>query len=368
MATPKDTIWAIEPHTLAKHEILRRYLAAWFPILATYNNRVVYIDGFCGPGRYTGGEAGSPLIALNEANQHQTRLQSNKLEFLFMDERSDRITHLNQELGTIIIPANYTVRAITGEFAVEFRRLLDNLDTNGMQLAPTFAFIDPFGFKGLPFELVKRLLKNPKTEVFISVMVDSINRFLEHPSDQIRQHIVELFGTSEALEIANRSNDRDKELRFLYQKQLSQCARFVRYFEMRNANGRVIYYLFFASNHPLGHVKMKEAFWRVDRSSGFCFSDETDPNQLVLFEIDETPKLALQLKQQFCGQKVVVAQLKEFTENQTPFLARHMREALDALEKEKSIEVAMLKKDGKKRRKGTFPDDVIITFSTTTRF
>lgn len=364
MATPKDTIWAIEPHTLAKHEILRRYLAAWFPILGTYNNRVVYIDGFCGPGRYTGGEAGSPLIALNEASQNQTRLQSNRLVFLFMDERSDRIAHLNQELGTIIIPSNYAVQAITGEFAVEFKRLLDNLDTKGMQLAPTFAFIDPFGFKGLPFELVKRLLKNPKTEVFINVMVDSINRFLEHPDDQIRQHIVELFGTSEALEIANRSNDRTQELRFLYQKQLSQCAKYVRYFEMRNADGRAIYYLFFASNHPLGHVKMKEAFWKVDRSSGFCFSDATNPNQMVLFEIDETPKLALQLQQQFCGRKVVVAELREFTENQTPFLASHMRKALSALETEQSIEVAILKQDGNKRRKGSFPDDVIITFSS----
>ena len=42
MTTPKDTIWEIEPHTQAKHEILRRYLGAWFPILGTHNQRVVY--------------------------------------------------------------------------------------------------------------------------------------------------------------------------------------------------------------------------------------------------------------------------------------------------------------------------------------
>ncbi len=33
MTTPSDTTWKIEPHTQAKHEILRRYLGGWFPIL-----------------------------------------------------------------------------------------------------------------------------------------------------------------------------------------------------------------------------------------------------------------------------------------------------------------------------------------------
>lgn len=33
MAAPKDTIWEAEPHTLAKHTILKAYLQAWFPIL-----------------------------------------------------------------------------------------------------------------------------------------------------------------------------------------------------------------------------------------------------------------------------------------------------------------------------------------------
>ena len=44
MAKPDETIWEIEPHTLAKHEILRRYLGAWFPILATQNSKLIYFD------------------------------------------------------------------------------------------------------------------------------------------------------------------------------------------------------------------------------------------------------------------------------------------------------------------------------------
>jgi len=51
MTTPKETLWDIDPHTTAKHEILQRYMKAWFPILGSYHHRIVYIDGFAGPGR-----------------------------------------------------------------------------------------------------------------------------------------------------------------------------------------------------------------------------------------------------------------------------------------------------------------------------
>lgn len=109
MATPQETIWEIEPHTQAKHEILRRYLGAWFPILGKYNQRVVYIDGFSGPGRYKRGEPGSPVIALREALKHSVRLSNINLTFLFMDERADRIEHLENELANFSIPNNFSV-------------------------------------------------------------------------------------------------------------------------------------------------------------------------------------------------------------------------------------------------------------------
>jgi three-Cys-motif partner protein len=86
MAVPKETIWEIDLHTQAKHEILRRYLGAWFPILSRYSGRIVYIDGFAGPGRYKGGEPGSPLVALDVALTHRKTLDG-ELIFLFIDER-----------------------------------------------------------------------------------------------------------------------------------------------------------------------------------------------------------------------------------------------------------------------------------------
>ena len=70
MGNHNTTIWDKQPHTRAKHEILRRYLDAWLPIMSRYNERLLILDGFAGPGEYTDGSDGSPLIAVNALIQH----------------------------------------------------------------------------------------------------------------------------------------------------------------------------------------------------------------------------------------------------------------------------------------------------------
>lgn len=361
MAKPDSTSWEIKPHTRAKHEILRRYLGAWFPILGSGNTRVVYIDGFCGPGRYQDGEDGSPIIALKEAMSHSKLLAKNKLTFLFLDEREDRINQLKEEIEGMNLPPNFTALPLCGKFE-ELEELLNHLKSEGKQLAPTFVFIDPFGFSGLPFRLVQRLLENEKTEVFVNIMISAINRFLCHPEDGVRKRIVELYGTDEVLNIAQTSTDRDLDLRLLYQRQLQKSARFVRYFEMRDRRNQLIYCLFFASNHPLGHSKMKEAFWKVDKQTGFCFSDATDPHQLIMFEQEDISFLISDLRMKFSRKNVLVKEIENYVEDETMFTGKHMRKALKQLEDQGKITVEDAKTDGKKRRKGTFPPEATVSF------
>jgi three-Cys-motif partner protein len=71
-----DEKWGYTEHAAAKHEILRRYLAAWLAILGRKRKgsnfrhpRLVLIDGFAGRGRYVGGEPGSPAIMFEQAVQ-----------------------------------------------------------------------------------------------------------------------------------------------------------------------------------------------------------------------------------------------------------------------------------------------------------
>lgn len=48
-------VWKAEPHTVAKAEVLRAYLVAYFQILGISKPRqtLLYVDGFAGPDQYT---------------------------------------------------------------------------------------------------------------------------------------------------------------------------------------------------------------------------------------------------------------------------------------------------------------------------
>jgi hypothetical protein len=390
-------LWPLEPHTKAKHEILRRYLGAWFPILNSFYGRIIYVDGFCGPGRYEGGEDGSPVIALQVAATHRRMLEG-QVVFWFIDKRADRIRHLKHEVTQLSLPAHFQVRIETGRFADIFAAVLDDLDAERGPTAPTFAFIDPFGFSGIPFSIVRRLLRillrygyarnaresrrtgvtlsrreslaswsnheardsveQPRCEALITFQADAMNRFLYHPSGQVRGHIVEAFGTEEAISIATAPGDRVAALRELYQRQLLTAARFVRFFEMRDRNDRVQYLLFFASNHRLGHLKMKEAMWRTDPTGELRFSDATDPRQLVLFEQDHSGRLLRELATRFRGRRRVAGEeVRLFVEDETAFLKKHMTPALQLAEANRWLVVEEEKFGGQKRRSGTYPDD-----------
>ncbi len=73
MNTEDSVLWEYEPHTQAKHDILTYYLKAWFPVQATRPQRLLYIDGFAGPGEYAKGELGSPFLVLDLVLNHALR-------------------------------------------------------------------------------------------------------------------------------------------------------------------------------------------------------------------------------------------------------------------------------------------------------
>jgi three-Cys-motif partner protein len=362
VAVPRDTIWPIEPHTAAKHQILGAYLDAWFPILGKYNKRIVYVDGFAGPGRYIGGEPGSPVIAMQAALSHRAKL-GGELVFLFIEEHGGRAAHLEREITELQLPAHFKTKVECGPFAEKLGKALDELDNARSQIAPTFALIDPFGFSGIPYTLIQRLLSKNKCEVLITFMVDAMNRWLTHPDENIRAHIVETFGTDEAVTIAEGIGDRSTALKDLYHRQLNRAAMFVRYFEMRDRDGRLVYYLFFASNNALGHLKMKEAMWKVDPLGDFTFSDSTNPDQQLLFSAPSTAPLAADLFAKFRGiAQVPVKRVEAYVQDHAAYLRKHMGDALGQLESEGKLKVADRKTDGKKRRARTFPNEALLSF------
>ncbi len=367
MAVPKDPLWELEKHTKAKHEILCRYLGAWFAILGSKFPGINYIDGFAGPGKYKGGEEGSPILALKIAASHRVVSKFKEVSFTFVEKDKDRVDYLQKEVDNISIPipANFQIDIRDDEFESVLCEILDDLDKQEMVLAPTFAFIDPFGFSGLSYSLIERILANPRSEVFINFMADAVNRWVTDDGNKAQKRIIELFGTEEVVEIIKTSRNRIQSLKALYQSQLKKIAKFVRYFKMYNSKNRIIYVLFFAGNNRLGHIKMKKAFWKVDPSSGVKFSDATNPDQPTLFDLNEdhSVELADVITNQFAGQTIACEDIRLFVEDETIYIKTHMDSALGYLEQESQISVEEFKRDGSKRRKNNFHDDVIVKFN-----
>ncbi|WP_052400045.1 three-Cys-motif partner protein TcmP [Methanobacterium formicicum] len=361
--TIRSTIWELEPHTAAKHVILEKYLGAWFPIMGTTNGRILYVDGFSGPGKYKNGELGSPLIALNLAKDHIhfDKLRS-QIVFYFIEADEDRCLHLEKLLDDIDIPENFRVQAICDTFVNTLTSIFERLDEQNKNLAPSFLFIDPFGYSQIPFHVIKKIMSYNRCEVLITFMYDYINRFIEQED---RAHLFDqLFGTDEWRKISTSENSEDRKdfVHNLYVSQLKDEAniKYVRSFEMVNKKGHTEYFLIFGTNSIDGLKHMKYAMWKVDDVGDFRFSDRTDQNQTVLFE--KTPnyeQLKTILIDKFKGQTVSVEELELFILEQTPFRESHYkRQILKPMETADSPEIEVFNR----KRRNTYPPGCEIKF------
>lgn len=359
MAAPKTILWEMEPHTAAKHAILKRYLQAWMVILSQAKfPEILYIDGFAGPGAYKNGEVGSPIIAVQTALDYRPPLTA-RLHFLFVEKDPERAAHLQSRISQLNLPSNFEVKVEGGiTFEDAFKKHYFTYQRLG-RLIPTFAFIDPFGWTGAPMSIVQTIMQHKSCEVFVNFMYEEINRFISHP-DQV-ENFNSLFGTPSWVRCKEivEAGGRRRYLHDLYTDQMlcKGNVKHVRSFTMSNDRDVTDYILFYGTNEVLGLKKMKEAMWKVDESGTFRFSDATDPNQTVLFGTEPN---SLQLKhdlvRKFKGSKRTVKEIEHYVVTETAFRETHYKKVLKAMELETGeIEIKSAPEGRKKGQYGS-PD------------
>ncbi len=368
MSTTQPIIWSIDDHTRAKHEILRRYIQAWLPIMTTFNERVLVIDGFAGPGEYAGGEGGSPLIMIDAFLNHSyAPIRQKEVVFIFIEKKQDRCDHLRQLLEQRKqkhqFPSRASYHVFQGTFKDTLTELLEYLDDKHLTMAPTFAFIDPFGYSHTPLDIIQGLMKHPKCEVLITFMYEEINRFLTANYSTKAQQYNELFGTSGWQHIAKTATNAAERMRLLhdlYRDQLINIAgpTYVRSFRMRNKRNATDYFLFFGTKHLDGLKKMKDAMCSVDPTGTYEFSDFTNRSQLLLFSRPDYSLLKQTLVNRFRGFTASIEDIERFVIAETPF-CKYKTEVLKPMELSSPPEIRVLAVDPKRRR-GTFADPKIL--------
>ena len=288
MATPSTTLWPRDLHTQGKHLVLEHYLNAWFPILGMgdRNGRILFVDGFAGPGEYEGGQEGSPVVAMRVLSEHSVRSKIDaEVRFVFIDKDAARARHLKKLVAQWRprLPTTATVDVHSSSFDTVMTEALDHLDEQGLRMAPAFVMIDPFGVKGVPMEVIRRILDNPKCEVYVTFMWEPMNRFVSNPGSEAS--LAELFGTDEWREAKELTGDqRNDFLHRLYRRQLKEAgARQVVHFHLFK-DDRLKYSIFFGTGHTKGSDRMKKAIWKVAPFGDFSFRSR-EQDQLVLLGV-----------------------------------------------------------------------------------
>jgi three-Cys-motif partner protein len=124
-------LWECPPRTKAKLEILSQYLGAWFGILAIKGfPHVYYIDGFCGPGEYLGGEKGSPVIAARLASSTAQQYPGFKATLICIDKEPKAVKHLKSLDAIKNQHSNVTIDIKEGVFVNEVENIIAALKRN----------------------------------------------------------------------------------------------------------------------------------------------------------------------------------------------------------------------------------------------
>ncbi|GAA2999704.1 hypothetical protein GCM10010519_35360 [Streptomyces lactacystinicus] len=283
MAAPKDVIWPRDPHTAAKHALLRRYLQAWAPIMLSHNDIVTYAEGFAGPGVYRDGEPGSPVVA-HQVLSGALRRNPRRVKMVLVEENARRKTELEHRIAT----AAGTYGPRSGRLDVHIAQgqchpdLLRQLARAGSLNHPMFVLLDGFGGPEVPFPLLRRIATQRRSEVMVTFQPAFLVRFAGK-DDRHRAAGDAFFGDSDWHGVFQQpASAKAAYLRDRYRESLGRAGfQHTLVFEMIDEAGHLLY-LIFGTRHERGVEKMKEAMWVVDTTSGVRYRDPKDPNQQAL--------------------------------------------------------------------------------------
>jgi three-Cys-motif partner protein len=360
----RDALWQCKPHTKGKHLVLKLYLDAWFPILGRRSHRILFIDGFAGPGKYSGGEEGSPIIAMRALCEHRLQGEINaEVGFFFIEKEENWAEHLEQVVAEWEpkLPQNCWAKVRCGKFDTTLTEVLNRIDEQEKQLAPAFVMIDPFGVSGTPMAVIERILKNPSSEVYVTFMYDSMNRF--GATEEFAEPLDELFGCRDWRKgVGLRGQEERKDFFYgLYEKQMRKVgAQHVIHFDLYEEN-RLVYGIFFGTQSSTGSDRMKQAIWRVAPFGDFAFHG-TRSRQLVLnLASSDFGPLRVALRGKFRGRDwVSIGEVVDFVmSDKTDYHSGQVkREALVPMEKDGEIEVD----ERTRNRKRTYPEGTMVKF------
>ena len=360
--------------SLIKSSIIAKYFDVWANVIIStqkrypqHSQKIAYIDLFAGPGRYKDGTQSTPLKILTNAIENSDL--RNRLVAIFNDKDENNSKKLEKTIARIpkIEKLKYKPQVYNQEVGEEIVKMFES-----MNFIPTLFFVDPWGYKGLSLRLVNSVLKDWGCDAIFFFNYNRINMGITN--EFVKKHIEALFGKERTLTLREKIeniNSHEREL-FIIEEMCQALkahgSRYVLPFRFKNERGkRTSHHLIFVSKHFRGYEIMKDIMSRESTSdtqgvSSFEYNPaDFLPRQMLLFKLFRPlDNLRDDLLMKFKGTTLEMQKIYEQHNVDTPYIKKNYKDVLRQLYNDEIIEAQS--KKGKPPRKGTFGDEIIVTF------
>jgi three-Cys-motif partner protein len=363
--------------SLIKARIVSKYFSAWASvILATqkmypqHTQRMAYIDLFAGPGRYDNQSKSTPLLVLETILANPDL--ASRMVTLFNDKDTANIESLKKAIAEVpgIEKLNFSPDFYNEEVGDEIAKMFSS-----KTIVPTFFFVDPWGYKGLSLNLVSSIIKDWGCDCVFFFNYNRVNMGVNN--DAIKQHMASLFGQKRLDKLRGQLPDTltPEEREVIVVQELCEAlrqngSRYVLPFRFKNDNGaRTSHHLIFLSKSFRGYEIMKEIMAKEssDTKDGVA-NFEYNPRDIhyrqgTLFDLLSRPLDDLQgmLTEKYKGRTVDFTELYEEHSVDRPYIKKNYKDVLRTMF-DAGLITAVNPKNNKSPRKGSFSDEMRITF------
>jgi len=333
-----------------KSRIVVDTFLGWAGVLLNQNPLALwYIDLYCGKGIYQDGSPSTPLELFSKVVADSRLAQ--RVRMVFNDRKPKYVFELRDH---IMGHEKYPELAHPPRF--QHGEVDEGLvaDLNAQRPRPfSFAFIDPFGYKGVTRELIQAVLADFGCDVLFFFSYHAIKRVLANPNAKLRSHVEALLGVDAVRELRvqfSESRDERENERAVLQALRSSMkqieGRDVLSFAFRRRSGHASHHLVFVSKRARGFKVAKEVMarastWRT--SDGVPSFEYIPPGYDNRLEIDpQAPSIEqlMALLVHRCGGQILTLEAAyDAVLFGTPYVKENVRIALLRFVKEFRSEV-----------------------------
>jgi three-Cys-motif partner protein len=354
-----------EEQTELKHKVFRDYFDAWVKILGSRFGKLNYIDGFAGLGAYVkenGIFYGSPVIAAEVIRNNSRFVKQSTLVLIDNDKKTlENLRKVLKHKGFENCP-EIKIEFLNEDFNKAMNSILTGTETQNF--APTFAFVDPFGFEGIHFETIKRIMESVnKPEIIINFMFNAVTRFLQR--DDLKETFTRMFGSEEWQKIVKKSEEREKNIVEFYVSRLKEISTFVFPYRLTFPDKkRTYYYLIHLTNHPLGASIMKSSFAKYSLGKVEWLGEDSTQTSLADIIGVKMNEIKTLLIKKYNKKKVSYQQVIVDNIDSTPYLESQLKNAIRELEEQGTVYIERFPKLGQNGRPLTsLQSDTLIYFN-----